>query len=147
MRGWIIPFILVGCGSIEEPEAPLVVVMPSPTVTAPAPVFVETQAPQHETLREVAEEVRRAFEERDGRALAALAAPTGVRFSPYAHVTESDVILSPSALAGAFDDPRVRLWGSYDGTGRPIELDFAGYVARFVVSSPRSQPDRKTDPG
>ena len=41
-------------------------------------------------------------------------------------------MLRPGELRGAFADARVRTWGSYDGSGDPIELTFPAYVERFV---------------
>ena len=85
-------------------------------------------------LTELAAIVRRAFADRDGATLARWASAEGVRFTPYAWVSpEGDVELQSEELRGAFDDPQVRTWGSFDGSGRPIELTFAAYVDRFVT--------------
>jgi hypothetical protein len=71
---------------------------------------------------------------RELEALAKIVHPThGVRFSPYAYVERaSDVVLTPDELVRAGNDSQKRIWGSYDGSGDPIDLDFAAYFARFV---------------
>ncbi|HEU4408181.1 MAG TPA: hypothetical protein VFS43_23160 [Polyangiaceae bacterium] len=71
---------------------------------------------------------------RDMASLAAQAHPAkGVRFSPYAHVDKgSDVVLKPAELSSAMADPKVRTWGTHDGSGDPIKLTFAKYFQTFV---------------
>lgn len=84
-------------------------------------------------LRMVSDQVLAALAEQDYAALAALADQGGVRFSPYAYVdTEHDVVLGPKALAMLAQDTTVREWGSYDGSGEPISMDWADYRDRFV---------------
>jgi len=56
----------------------------------------------------------------------------GLRFSPYATVKDSDQVFSPDQVAGLMTDPTVYLWGNYDGSGEPINLNFADYYAKFV---------------
>jgi len=60
----------------------------------------------------------------------------GVRFSPYAYVDpKHDQILTAAEMKSAWIDDRFRVWGSYDGTGDPIELTFRDYVDRFVYDA------------
>src|SRR5262249_6403225 len=82
----------------------------------------------------VAEEVIRDLKDRNMDALAQYVHPIkGVRFSPYASVDRaSDVVLRVPALKQAFASPVRRTWGSYDGSGAPIRLSFAGYYSKFV---------------
>jgi len=57
----------------------------------------------------------------------------GVRFSPYAFVDKkSDVRFTPAMLRVAIADRGVRVWGTTDGSGKPIRLSFANYFKRFV---------------
>ncbi|WP_172197117.1 hypothetical protein [Saccharibacillus qingshengii] len=84
----------------------------------------------------------RALADRDFDKLADLAAPSGVRFSPYAYILPtSDRMLTPQQLRQAWTDKNLYVWGSYDGSGEPIKLDFRGYYARFLNDLPYTAPD------
>ena len=60
----------------------------------------------------------------------------GVRFSPYAYVRadgdKADVVLRREQLRGAMNERTVFHWGHFDGTGRPITMQFEDYYKRFV---------------
>lgn len=66
--------------------------------------------------------------------LAAFVHPAkGVRFSPYGYVdTASDLRFTAAEVARLRNDDRARLWGSFDGSGDPMQLTFADYHRRFV---------------
>lgn len=91
------------------------------------------QSPGSEVLT-VAARVLEAVATRDGSGLAALAHPGhGVRFSPYAYVdVAQDRVLDRSALEALWTDERIHTWGSFDGSGDPIQMTAAQYVDRFV---------------
>jgi hypothetical protein len=59
----------------------------------------------------------------------------GLRFSPYSNVREGDQVLSAVELAAVFADPITRLWGAFDGSGKPINLAFNEYFHIFVYDS------------
>jgi hypothetical protein len=64
----------------------------------------------------------------------------GVRFSPYTYVRvgeggDGDRVFSAGELAGLAADETVYHWGSFDGTGEPIEMSFIEYYARFVYDA------------
>ncbi len=60
-------------------------------------------------------------------------ADKGVRFTPYAYVdVKKDKLLNAEQLAKAWADGAKYDWGSYDGTGDPINLTFAEYYAKFI---------------
>lgn len=85
----------------------------------------------------------RALADRDFAALAEMAGPEGVRFSAYAYVVpESDRVMTADELRAAWTDRKVYVWGSYDGSGQPIKLDFRGYYAKFLYNLPYTAPDR-----
>ncbi|WP_410513333.1 copper amine oxidase N-terminal domain-containing protein [Paenibacillus sp. BR2-3] len=87
-------------------------------------------------IQDRAEEAVTALKEKDWESLQALSSPKGVRFSPYGYVnTSSDRLLSHSSLTTAPLDNTAYLWGSYDGSGDPIKLNFAQYYDRFIYSS------------
>ena len=75
-----------------------------------------------------------AISAKDWPTLARLADPArGVRFSPYAYVdTTNGVVLSPAEIASLGSDSQSRLWGTYDGSGEPIQLTDQAYFERFV---------------
>jgi N-acetylmuramoyl-L-alanine amidase len=57
----------------------------------------------------------------------------GVRFSPYGYVdVENDLVFSAPEVKGLDADSTIRIWGSYDGTGDPIELTFEDYYKKFI---------------
>jgi hypothetical protein len=83
---------------------------------------------------DVAARAIRAISAKNWSVLARLADPThGVRFSPYAYVDTTDgVVLSSAEIAALGNDSRLRRWGSYDGSGEPIQLTVQAYFERFV---------------
>jgi len=57
----------------------------------------------------------------------------GVRFSPYAFVdVDQNLIFHSDALRNIITDQEKHTWGTYDGSGFPIELTFEEYFTRFV---------------
>jgi hypothetical protein len=57
----------------------------------------------------------------------------GVRFSPYGHVnTETDLLFTQDQVRNLSSDQKIYTWGSYDGSGEPIKLNFEGYYNKFV---------------
>jgi len=68
----------------------------------------------------------------------------GVRFSPYATVQagdDGDVVFSADELKSLMADPTVYHWGTYDGSGMPIELTFRQYYEEFVYDVDFARPD------
>jgi len=114
--------------STGEPAAPTAAPQPTADATSSAGARVTPS-----NVRARADEVVRALQARDVEALAALAHPRGVRFSPYPYVEiGSDRVLSPSMLTSVPTDTRIHTWGSFDGSGEPIRKTAAQYFARFV---------------
>lgn len=79
-------------------------------------------------------EILKALKEQDFDGLALYVHPLkGVRFTPYTRVNaEKDLILSREQLQKGAGDKSLRSWGSYDGSGLPIELTIAEYFKEFV---------------
>jgi hypothetical protein len=96
----------------------------------------------HEAAQ-TAETLVYALAEGDLQTVAAAVHPDkGVRFSPYAYVRpDQDLVFSAGELAGLGEDSSVYHWGTFDGSGRPIDLTFADYLARFVVDVEFDHPD------
>ena len=95
-----------------------------------------------------ANEIVQALRDRDWATLARAVHPDqGVRFSPYVYVRaapgaleELDRVVRAEEIEALAADPAVYRWGRFDGTGEPIDLDFAGYMGRFVYDADYAQP-------
>jgi len=88
------------------------------------------------TLEESADMVVQALAEKDLETVAEFVHPEmGVRFSPYSYILEEHQVFMPEALPILMDLDAVYTWGSYDGTGDPIELTFIDYYEEFVYSA------------
>ncbi len=58
----------------------------------------------------------------------------GVRFSPYSYVQpETDLVFTPQQIARFAVDSKVYTWGSFDGSGDPMQLTFKDYRKKFVT--------------
>jgi len=74
-----------------------------------------------------------ALKNKDMDTLSAMASESGVRFSPYSNINKtSDVVLEPIVLQNAYILSRTFVWGSYDGSGEPIDLPYGQYYDKFV---------------
>lgn len=108
--------------------APVGVDISNPT-PSPSPVIVLT-------LEETANQVLQALTAKDLEKVASFVHPQqDVRFSPYAFVQDEHQVFMAEDLPGLLDSDEVYVWGSYDGSGEPIELTFADYYEEFVYSS------------
>ncbi len=57
----------------------------------------------------------------------------GVRFSPYGYVDTANHLLFTATQAGnLMTDATVYTWGSFDGSGDPIQMDFPAYYSKFI---------------
>jgi len=94
----------------------------------------DTEAYMKSIIEERSREVLTAIAERDFEKLAGAVHPEkGVRFSPYGYVdTERDLVFTAEQISKMASDTRKYVWGSYDGSGEPIELTFSEYFSRFV---------------
>jgi len=71
--------------------------------------------------------------DQDFTALEGLTDPTtGIRFTPYPYVSATDLIFVGSDITNFFTDPTVYTFGSFDGTGDPIELTKSDYYSSFI---------------
>jgi len=98
--------------------------------------------PEQIGLISTALEVVQAIKDEDMVELSTFIHPTdGVRFSPYGYV---DVLTSQTftgaQLSGLMSDSQVYSWGSYDGSGDPIDLTFADYFEEFVYDEDYVEP-------
>ncbi|MDI4650209.1 hypothetical protein [Cohnella hashimotonis] len=109
----------------------------TPSEGAPATASSASSAPaapsdSQRALSVAAKDVVEALRDRDLKRLASWIDPKlGLRFSPYAAMTEADQIFKPEALP-SFKSPDKIKWGTADGSGDPIELSFRDYFDKFV---------------
>lgn len=75
--------------------------------------------------------------------LSELSSPMGVRFTPYTYVKpETDQTLTQADIAGFGTDQTTRIWGAEEGSGFPISMTNAEYLARYVWDQDyRTAPD------
>lgn len=108
-----------------EPPTPY----PQPEASA-APAVSSTP---NQALMALAGKVVNALKEQDFQALASYADPqNGVRFSPYANVSDSDLVFTAAQIPALMTDATKYTWGVADGSGQPIELTFGEYYAKFI---------------
>jgi hypothetical protein len=83
-----------------------------------------------------------AFRDQDWAAVASSVHPDeGVLLSPYAYVQEgADLVFSADQFAGLAEDETVYRWGVFDGSGKPIEMTFLDYYARFIYDADFAWP-------
>lgn len=80
------------------------------------------------------DEILTALKSKDGALLARYVHPQqGLRFTPYSHIDlEKDLVFLPVDIPALFTSDKLYTWGSYDGSGEPIALNFDNYYAKFV---------------
>ncbi|HSL93871.1 MAG TPA: hypothetical protein VK905_04640 [Bacillota bacterium] len=81
------------------------------------------------------------IQDEDFAGLAMMVHPDGLRFSPYGYVDiANDLVFTAAEVALLPTDTTLRTWGSFDGSGLPIELAFAAYYDRFVYDQDFANP-------
>lgn len=114
-----------------EPQQP--VAQPAGPTAYPEMAATATPEDPETVVRTLADQAVLALKEQNMQALSKLVSPAGgVRFSPYSFVREEDQTFIAAELAGMMDEPEQLSWGAYDGSGEPINLSFADYLAEFV---------------
>jgi len=134
----LVMMLIMACGVVATPVAstPSPGALPSltptiaPTAFLPAPTLT---LPAGQAVLVRSSQVVAALQARDLSALAALVHPnSGLRLSPHAFVSVSDLTFMPAELPGLLENPTLYDWGVYDGSGLPITLTFEGYYTAFV---------------
>lgn len=65
----------------------------------------------------------------------------GVRFTPYGTIdVDSDQVFIQNQVAELLSDSQSYTWGSYDGTGDPIDLNYNDYYNRFIYDVDFANP-------
>lgn len=103
---------------------------PVPASDAPAPPS------GNEALIHRAMDVARYLQTSDWAALAGCVHPEkGVTFTPYSSVSDSDLCFTAEEVAAFGGDTKTYLWGSYDGSGAPMNMTVAEYFPSFVTNA------------
>lgn len=137
--------LLAGCGGGNEdrnaatPPATVTAVATHSNSTPPESASATASstasaAPtdSQKALSAAAKDVVEALRDRDLKRLSSWIDPKlGLRFSPYAAMTEADQIFKPEALPSFKSQDKIK-WGTADGSGDPIELSFRDYFDKFV---------------
>ncbi len=114
---------------------PTAAVLTTPT-TNQTPGAVSTPQASQSSPQVILDEayiITRALADKEMSVLAEYVSPQrGLRFSPYAAVRDNDLVFSADSLAGLMADTTTYLWGAYDGSGAPIDLQFSDYYAKFI---------------
>lgn len=97
--------------------------------------FTEKSVKQSSFL-DRANNVLLAVKNKDMTKLASFVHPDkGIRFSPYAYVdVKKDIHFTAVQVSNLINDNKKYIWGSYDGTGDPIELTFEEYYNKFIYN-------------
>jgi hypothetical protein len=97
-----------------------------------------------ETLLSVSSELVHLLHEKDFESLSDYIHPSEqLTFSPYGYIFEDqDLTFTKAQVALLWDDTSVYTWGSYDGSGEPITLNFQDYYNRFVYNADYILPDQ-----
>lgn len=66
----------------------------------------------------------------------------GIRFTPYAYIdTATNLVFTSAQISTLLTDTNTHLWGSYDGTGDPIQLTPQNYYDKFVYDVDFASPN------
>lgn len=111
--------------------------------------FIETEKMLSETeaksiVEDRAIETIIAIKDKSQEKLSNLSHPNkGVRFSPYTYVSlESDLVFSAGQLLNFFENENIYIWGTYDGSGFPIDLTPLEYYDKFIYSADFLNPEQ-----
>lgn len=79
---------------------------------------------------------------KDMNKLSSFVHPTkGLRFTAYDYIDiQNDKVFTADQVAGLPQDTQIYTWGSYDGTGDPIDLNFNAYYDRFIYDQDFANP-------
>lgn len=93
----------------------------------------DIESPQATSAEDASKAVIAALKLADLKTLASYIHPDkGVLFSPYANINTSSAQVFQASNLPSLDDTTVYEWGSYDGSGDPINLTFRDYYKKFV---------------
>jgi len=85
-------------------------------------------------IQEKADQVLLTLKNKDAAGLVPYVHPQkGLRFTPYTYINISADLVFPAAdIPALFSSAGPYTWGTYDGSGEPINLTFSDYYAKFI---------------
>lgn len=88
-------------------------------------------------IKDTSDKLINAISTKDAETISNLTHPVkGVRFTPYTNVSlKNDLVFKKDAIKNFFNDKKVYLWGSYDGSGDEITLTPDKYYEKFIYSA------------
>lgn len=94
----------------------------------------EATVKDDQSLLERSLDIMQLIKDKDWEDLAEFVHPDkGVRLTPYIYIdTDEDVVLSQDEIKELSDNQTEYTWGSFDGSGTPIELTFSKYYEEFI---------------
>ncbi|NLX64362.1 MAG: hypothetical protein GX022_06290 [Clostridiaceae bacterium] len=129
---WLIVLIglLSACGRIQTK-------VPGDQATEETGIEDRNDVSSSEIIKETAREAINALRDKDMEKISKLVHPEkGVRFSPYAFVdVKNDLVFAAADVKDLLSDTTIYTWGSFDGTGDPIELTFEEYYKKFIYDA------------
>lgn len=113
-----------------------------------APTAGKSVPKEPRSLEESAHEVLIALQARDMQKVSEFVhLKRGVRFSPYGTInTKTDLVFTAEKVRHLTKNPQIFTWGSYDGSGEPIQMTYSEYHQKFVMDSDfRNAPKKATN--
>ncbi|HEY0827812.1 MAG TPA: hypothetical protein VGE40_06940 [Bacilli bacterium] len=152
IMGLVLIFIITGCSTAKD-SANLANLKPNNT-TSEATANPETEQPaatqeperksdgKNVVVADLAQEVILLIKDKNVEDLSIFVHPDkGVRFSPYGHVdVKTDRVYTAKELSKALSDAATYNWGSFDGSGEPIDLTFEQYYDKFIYDKDFAKP-------
>ncbi|KNY25836.1 BsuPI-related putative proteinase inhibitor [Pseudobacteroides cellulosolvens] len=85
-------------------------------------------------IKDTSDKLINAISTKDAESISQLTHPVkGVRFTPYTNVSlKNDLVFKKEDIKNFFNDEKVYLWGSYDGSGDEISLTPGKYYEKFI---------------
>ena len=85
------------------------------------------------SVQELAQEIVQALAKKDTAILAQHVHPEkGLLFSPYVYIQDDALVFDQNEVANLLDNLDANLWGTFDGSGEPMEMTAEEYYSRFV---------------
>jgi hypothetical protein len=146
----ILASTLSGCNLVSSENGPAPVSAEIPTLEFASPTPIQPISPSplspnpsipssgsplsiQQAVIDLAFTAIAAIDNRDMTILASYVHPQmGLRFSPYAFVSDTDLVFPADKIAGLLTDSTVYTWGMYSGSGASIDRTFADFFSQFI---------------
>ena len=125
--------LIAGCRDKRKPENNVPVVVATDTIVPAPPGSYNKDS----LLLQTGQQILLAIKSKDYVGLVKHFHPDQqIRFSPYGYIdTSGDVRLSAEEFLALAGNNKMIHWGSYDGSGDPIDLSLKTYLDKFVYNA------------